>query len=381
MRSTRAIVVVVALGVLIPALAQGAIVQYNDRAAWLAAIGGTPDAQEDFQGFAVDTPFRAAPVTIAIGTIGQAGLDQAFRNEVDAPPFQFTDNNGTTHASCFVNFADAGAGSETNVEIVFSQPVTAWGGDFNGVLGGELLAVDVDGSQEVILGTLLPTAQDTFLGFVADAGEQIDLVIFRSQNQNPGGGGEGFGADNFAVLWAGAQAGASVSGAKTVDGDFWPGGAITYRVVLTNAGPGDQGDNPGWEFVDTLPLSDVSLGGATASSGTLDLDVPLNTVRWDGAIPAGGTVTIDITAGIRTNVAVGTVVSNQGTVAYDGDGDGTNETQVPTDDPGLPGADDPTSFTVVEQQAIPALGTLGLLVLVGMLAGAGVVLLRWRLAG
>lgn len=379
MRSTRAIVVVLALGFLVPALAQGAIVQYNDRAAWLAAIGGAPDAQEDFQGFAVDTPFRAAPVTIAIGTIGQAGLDQAFRNEVDAPPFQFTDNNGTTHASCFVNFADAGAGSETNVEIVFSQPVTAWGGDFYGVLGGELLAVDVDGTQEVILGTLLPTAQDTFLGFVADAGEQIDLVIFRSQNQNPGGGGEGFGADNFAVLWAGAQAGASVSGAKTVDGDFWPGGAITYRVVLTNAGPGDQGDNPGDELVDVLP-ADVTLTGASASSGTAAADLGTNTVTWDGPIPAGGSVTVQISA-LVGSAPVGTVVSNQGTVAYDGDGNGSNETQVPTDDPGLPGADDPTSFTVIEQQAIPTLGNLGLLLLVGMLAGAGVVLLRWRLAG
>jgi uncharacterized repeat protein (TIGR01451 family) len=379
MRSTRAIVVVLALGFLVPALAQGAIVQYNDRAAWLAAIGGTPDAQEDFQGFAVDTLFRAAPVTIAIGTIGQAGLDQAFRNQVDAPPFEFTDNNGTTHASCFVNFPDAGAGSETNVEIVFSQPVTAWGGDFNGVLGGELLAVDVDGSQEVILGTLLPAAQDTFLGFVADAGEQIDLVIFRSQNQNPGGGGEGFGADNFAVLWAGAQAGASVSGAKTVSGDFWPGGAITYRVVLTNAGPGDQGDNSGDELVDVLP-AEVTLTGASASSGTAAADLGTNTVTWNGPIPAGGSVTVQISA-LVGSAPVGTVVSNQGTVAYDGDGNGSNETQVPTDDPGLPGADDPTSFTVIEQQAIPTLGNLGLLLLVGMLAGAGVVLLRWRLAG
>jgi hypothetical protein len=33
-------------------------------------------------------------------------------------------------------------------------------------------------------------------------------------------------------------------------------------------------------------------------------------------------------------------------VHYDGDGDGTNETTVPTDDPGLPGASDATDFTV-----------------------------------
>ncbi len=379
MRSTRAIVTVAVLGILVPALAQGAIVQYNDRASWLAAIGGAPDAQEDFQGFAVDTPFRAAALAMGIGAIGQAGLDQAFRNEVDAPPLQFTDNNGTTHASCFVNYPDSGAGSETNVEIVFSQPVSAWGGDFNGVLGGELLAIDVDGLDRAVIATLLPAADTTFLGFVADAGEQIDLVIFRAQNQNPGGGGEGFGADNLAVVWATAPAGAAVSGAKTVDGNFWPGGSISYQVVLANAGPGDQGDNPGDELVDALP-PEIALTGASASSGTAAADLGTNTVTWNGSIPAAGSVTVQITA-VVGSPPVGTVVSNQGAISFDGDGNGSNETQVPTDDPSLPGADDPTSFTVVEQQAIPTLGTLGLLMLVGVLAGTGFVLLRWRLAG
>ena len=378
MRSTRAIVVVLALGVLIPALAQGAIVQYNDRASWLAAIGGTPDAEEDFQGFTVDTSFRAAPVAIGTGTIAQAGFDQAFRNLVDVPPFLYTDNNGTNHASCFVNYPDTGPGSETNVELAFSQPVSAWGGDFVGVLGGEFLAIDVDGTERAIIATLLPAAMDTFVGFVADAGEQIDLVIFRSQNQTTGGGGEGFGADNFGVVWAISQPGADVSGAKTVSGNFWPGGSISYQIVLSNAGAGDQGDNPGDEFLDVLP-AELALTGASASSGATNADPPSNSVTWNGAIAAGGSVTVTITASVVASATPGATVSNQGTVSFDSDGNGTNETQVPTDDPDLPGADDPTSFTVIEQQAIPTLGGLGLLVLAGMLAGAGVMLLRWRL--
>ena len=38
---------------------------------------------------------------------------------------------------------------------------------------------------------------------------------------------------------------------------------------------------------------------------------------------------------------------NQGTVNYDSDGNGTNEATGPTDDPGIGGATDPTSFIVV----------------------------------
>lgn len=202
MKTTTSALVLVSILAFLPAVADGAIVQYDDRAAWLAAIGGTPDIEEDFQGFTVDTSFRTAPLAISMGTIAQVGLDQLFRNEVDVAPFQFSDNNGTTHASCFVNFPDAGPGSETNVEITFSAPVSAWGADFNGILGGELLAVDVNGTEQTVLGTLLPTAGDTFLGFVATAGEEVDLVIYRSQNQNPGGGGEGFGSDNYAANFA-----------------------------------------------------------------------------------------------------------------------------------------------------------------------------------
>jgi uncharacterized repeat protein (TIGR01451 family) len=366
----------VLIGALAPAVADGAIVQYDDRATWLAAIGGTPDVEEDFQGFTVDTPFRTSPLTISMGTMAQVGLDQAFRNEVDAPPFQFTDNNGTTHASCFVNFADAGPGSETNVELTFTSPVSAWGADFNGVLGGELLAVDVDGTEQTILGTLLPTANDTFLGFVATAGEQIDKVIFRSQNQNVGGGGEGFGSDNYAAVFGQPVVGADVSGTKTANGDFSPGGTVFYQVVLTNTGSGDQPDNPTDEFVDTLP-SELILVDASASSGVATPDLPGNQVRWNGSIAAGASVTIDIEATVDA-VPPGTVVSNQGDIFFDGDGNGTNESQTVTDDPSQPGTADPTEFTVEEAMAIPTLSAAGSIALLVLLAGIGIAILRWQ---
>jgi len=376
MKRVALVLVMFLTGMLLSALAQGAIVQYDDRATWLAAIGGTPDVEEDFQGFTVDTLFRTAPVAISMGTIAQVGLDQDFRNLVDVAPFEYTDNNGTTHASCFVNYPDSGAGSETNVEITFSSPVSAWGADFNGILGGELLAIDVDGTTEAIIGTLIPTAGDTFLGFIADAGEQIDKVIYRSQNQNTGGAGEGFGSDNFAAMYGAPAAGADVSGTKTSSGDLFPGGTMFYQVALTNNGTGDQTDNPTDEFVDTLP-AELTLVGASASSGAVTLDLPGNSVAWNGAIAVGATVTIDIEATVN-GVAPGTVVTNQGDIFFDGDGNGTNESQAVTDDPAQPGATDPTVFTVEEQRAIPTLGATGRLILFVLLAGIGIAILSWR---
>ena len=106
-----------------------------------------------------------------------------------------------------------------------------------------------------------------------------------------------------------------------------------------------------------------------------------NTVTWNGAIPAGGSVTITITATILP-AAAGTTVSNQGTIAYDGDGNGTNESTAQTDDPGVAGAANPTEIVVGRPgaPAIPTLSELGLLLLAMALAGLALALLKRRQA-
>ncbi|MGE5232816.1 MAG: hypothetical protein ACM3OB_01805, partial [Acidobacteriota bacterium] len=71
-----------------------------------------------------------------------------------------------------------------------------------------------------------------------------------------------------------------------------------------------------------------------------------NTVTWNGSIAAAGSVTITITATIQVGVTAGTVVSNQGAIAYDATSSGANSASALTDDPSLPGSADPTSFTV-----------------------------------
>jgi uncharacterized repeat protein (TIGR01451 family) len=176
-----------------------------------------------------------------------------------------------------------------------------------------------------------------------------------------------------------AAPGASVSGTKTAAGTFTVGGTITYTVTLSNAGPGAQADNPGNEFTDVLPAG-LALVSATASSGTAVATTGTNTVTWNGAIPAAGSVTITITATILP-AAAGTTVSNQGTIAFDADGNGTNEATAQTDDPGVAGAGNPTSIQVgaaAPINSIPTLSPIGLLLMALALAGLAFALLKRR---
>jgi uncharacterized repeat protein (TIGR01451 family) len=167
-----------------------------------------------------------------------------------------------------------------------------------------------------------------------------------------------------------AAPGAIVTGTKTVSaGPYNVGGTVTYTVKLTNSGTGAQADNPGNEFTDIVP-SGLTLVSAVATSGTAAANTGTNTVTWNGAIPVSGSVTITITATIKPSAA-GQTISNQGTIAYDSDGNGTNDATAQTDDPGVAGADNPTSFTVAAAGGadIPTLSNLGLLLLALAVAG------------
>ena len=170
---------------------------------------------------------------------------------------------------------------------------------------------------------------------------------------------------------------ANVSATKTVNGTFIVGGQVTYPIVLTNGGPGEQLDNPGHEFTDTLPAT-LTLASATATSGAVT--TAGNTVNWDGRLAASASVTITITATINASTAGGTLIANQGTVHFDTAGDGTNSGSALTDDPSQPGAADPADLTVV---AIPTLGPFGVAALGILIAALALAILRrgglgWR---
>ncbi len=141
---------------------------------------------------------------------------------------------------------------------------------------------------------------------------------------------------------------ANIRGTKTVSGTMAPNGSVSYTIILSNTGPGTQLNNSGDEFGDTLPVS-LTLQSATATSGTVVQTG--STVTWNGTIAAGGTVTVTINANVNSNTS-GATISNQGTINYDTDGNGTNESSRLTDDPGVGGASDPTSFVVCSTSLI-----------------------------
>jgi uncharacterized repeat protein (TIGR01451 family) len=185
----------------------------------------------------------------------------------------------------------------------------------------------------------------------------------------------GTGAANDPTVFG--VTGANVTGTKTASGTFSPGSVITYTIVLTNSGSA-QADNPGNEFTDVLPAS-LTLIDATATSGAAVATVGTNTVTWNGALGAGGSVTITIHATIHTGTA-GTVISNQGAISYDSNGDGTNDASGVTNNPATPTANDPTSITVagVPIVTVPTLDEVGLAALALLLAGAALFGMRRR---
>jgi uncharacterized repeat protein (TIGR01451 family) len=179
-----------------------------------------------------------------------------------------------------------------------------------------------------------------------------------------------------------APPGSTLSGTKTATGPFSPGSTVIYTVVITNAGPSTQGDNPGNEFTDVLPAG-LTLVSATATSGTAVATVGTNTVAWNGSLAASASVTITITATVNPGIPVGTTITNQGTISYDADGNGTNEASGVTDDPSASGTGNATTFVVVAGGAtvdIPTLNEVGLAALIALLALGGTALLRRRRA-
>jgi uncharacterized repeat protein (TIGR01451 family) len=167
-----------------------------------------------------------------------------------------------------------------------------------------------------------------------------------------------------------------LSATKSVAGFFVAGSTVDYTIVISNAGPAAQGDNPGDEFTDVLPPQ-LTLVSANASSGTVVASIGTHTVTWNGTIAAAGSVIITISATINPAVAAGTSIVNQGTVQYDADGNGTNEATATTDDAAVSGASNPTAFAVgASSIPVPTLDLRMLMLLMVLVAGFGAMAMR-----
>jgi len=143
------------------------------------------------------------------------------------------------------------------------------------------------------------------------------------------------------------------------------GDTLKYHVTISNTGTADQNNNPGNEFEDVLPENTTYVpGSATASSGTINYDSINKKITWDGGVPAESSVIIEFQVTVDNGLKNGTIISNQGTVFWDSDEDGTNDATELTDDPyvddgidldgdGDTDDDDPTNITVVTFEPPP----------------------------
>ncbi len=145
-----------------------------------------------------------------------------------------------------------------------------------------------------------------------------------------------------------------VSGTNTVSGSPRVGRTVTYTIVLKNDGTFAQQDNPGNEFQLDLP-AELIFQTASATNGFVSVGVDSGdekenrggaySIFWNGGIPAnGGAVTITIQAAVSEATEPGAVITTQGTINYDADGNGTNELSTVTDNPAVAGNRNATSF-------------------------------------
>jgi hypothetical protein len=121
-------------------------------------------------------------------------------------------------------------------------------------------------------------------------------------------------------------------------------GTVFYELVLDNQGECALDELPGTELEDLLPWDDLALVTAAADSGTATVDLIANRLSWSGALLPGAQETIRIVAALQDAVPTGTPVANQGSLIYPGQPGGPLNSLVLTDDPTLPGPQDPTVF-------------------------------------
>ena len=133
---------------------------------------------------------------------------------------------------------------------------------------------------------------------------------------------------------------------------------LRYKIIISNIGSADQSDNPGNEFDDYLPENITYVAGSAYSEyGTINYDSGKNKITWNGNVPAYTSRVLEFKVKVNESLPNGVVISNQGTVYWDSNENGTNDATELTDDAyiddgidqdgdGETEDDDPTDVTV-----------------------------------
>ena len=108
---------------------------------------------------------------------------------------------------------------------------------------------------------------------------------------------------------------------------------LRYTITISNTGAAAQGNNPGNEFEDLIPENTTYVSGSAYSPyGTINYDSPNNRITWNGDIPAETSRILEFSVIINQNLPNAQIISNQGSVYWDSDENGTNDATELTDD-------------------------------------------------
>ena len=171
-----------------------------------------------------------------------------------------------------------------------------------------------------------------------------------------------------------------------------PGDIICYTAWVNNTGNANSTDNPGNEFEDPIPENTTYNNGSLQINDVnetddigdgIGYDADNNTIIWNGNITAGGSIKIGFCVTVDTNVTTGMVISNQGIVYYDRNGNGTNDAEEPTDDPGTEVVNDPTDLVLdfAPSLPVPTMTPVGMIALVGLLSAVAALSIGIRKKG
>jgi uncharacterized repeat protein (TIGR01451 family) len=132
-------------------------------------------------------------------------------------------------------------------------------------------------------------------------------------------------------------------------GTALPGETLRYDLVLANTSAAALQSR----LTDPIPQHVSYVAGSARAvdvngdpAGAVSYNSTTKRILWEGSIPATGLVYLSFQVTVDATTPAGTMVSNQGTLTYDSDGNGTPDTNIPTDNPLTGEADDATKFTV-----------------------------------
>ncbi len=333
--------------------------------------GTNESTQNVSSDFVVTSPSMITATMTAAGTF-QPGSNVTYTviltnngpsEQLDNPGDEFTATLPANMTLVSVNSSALATEAALRGEPVTNAGETA---TWNGAIpaGGDVTITIVAQIDPMVAGGTVISYQGT-VNYDADGnGTNESSIVTNDPSTGVGGDATAFAVSSPATIASPTKA-ANVSRAQI-------GETIIYTVTIENTGGAAQSDNPGDEFTDVLPTT-LDLVSASATGGTAVATIATRTVTWNGPIPAFGSVTITITATVN-GTAMGTIF-NQGTVNFDADGNGTNESSVLTDDPATSAPNDPTAVAI-GSASIPALSPMALLFLSALLGGVALLVMR-----